>query len=73
MLIPIILDIENYGPKFMLLKYLCFLDKAFQNGWPIVTHEEFDKYELNFPGRNEYKKEMMIKYNYSLHSYEERL
>lgn len=72
MLIPIILDIENYGPKFMLLKYLCFLDKAFQNGWPIVTHEEFDKYELNFPGRNEYKKEMMIKYNYSLHSYEER-
>lgn len=72
MFLPIILDIENYGPKFMLLKYLCFLDKAYQNGWSIVTHEEFDKYELNFPGRNEYKKEMMNKYGYSLYSYEER-
>lgn len=72
MVLPIILDIENYGPKFMLLKYLCFLDKAYQNGWSIVTHEEFDKYELNFPGRNEYKSEMMSKYGYSLYSYEER-
>lgn len=72
MYVPVILDFENYGSKFMLLKYLRFFDVCYQNEWPIITHEEFEKYELNFPGRNEYTKMMMNKYHYELYTYEER-
>ena len=72
MFVPVILEFENNGLKFMLLKYLRFLDLCMKNGWPIITHEEFDKYEINFPNRNEYNKEMVNRYGYSLYSYEER-
>ena len=72
MFIPIVLDFENNGLKFMLLKYLRFFDMCKQNNWAIITHEEFDKYEMNFPNRNEYKETMMKQYGYSLYSQEER-
>ena len=55
MFLPIMLDFENNGLKFMLLKYLRFFDYCMQNDWAIITHEEFEKYEINFPNRNEYK------------------
>ncbi len=72
MFLPVILDFENNGLKFMLLKYLRFLDLSIQNDWAIITHEEFDKYEINFPNRSEYGAAMMKKYGYKLHDYEER-
>lgn len=72
MFLPIILDFENNGLKFMLLKYLRFLDFCMEKNWAIITHEAFDKYELYFPNRNEYTPQMMQQYGYSLHSIEER-
>ncbi len=72
MFLPVILDFENNGQKFMLLKYLRFLDFCIEKNWAIITHEAFDKYELHFPNRNEYNPQMMQQYGYSLHSIEER-
>ncbi len=72
MFLPIVLDFENNGLKFMLLKYLRFFDLCRRNNWAIITHEEFEKYEINFPNRNEYKENMIKLYGYSLYSVEER-
>lgn len=72
MFLPIMLDFENNGLKFMLLKYLRFFDYCMQNDWAIITHEEFEKYEINFPNRNEYKEKMQKIYGYSLYDVEER-
>ncbi len=72
MFVPIILDFENNGLKFILLKYLRFLDYSLKNNWSIITHEEFDRYELNFPNRKEYTKEMQNKYGYAIYDYVER-
>lgn len=72
MFLPIVFDFENNGLKFMLLKYLRFLDLCYKNQWAIITHQEFEKYEINFPNRNEYKENMIKLYGYSLHSVEER-
>ncbi|MDL2302285.1 hypothetical protein LJC58_08015 [Lachnospiraceae bacterium OttesenSCG-928-D06] len=72
MFLPIILDFENNGLKFMLLKYLRFFTECYKNSWPIITHEEFENYEVNFPNRNEYKEEMIKKYGYTLYKKRER-
>ena len=72
MFVPIVLDFENNGLKFLLLKYLRFLHHCIENNWLIITHAEFEKYELNFPNRNEYSQKMMKDYEYSLYSKEER-
>lgn len=72
MFLPIVLDFENNGLKFMLLKYLRFFDLCKQNDWAIITHEEFEKYEINFPNRNEYTEKMMALYGYTLYDIEQR-
>lgn len=73
MVVPVILDCENNGLKFMLLKYLRFLDLCVKNEWPIITHSEYEMYEITFPNRNEYTPMMMEKYDYKLYSYNERM
>lgn len=72
MFLPIVIDFENNGLKFMLLKYLRFFDLCKRNNWAMITHEEFEKYEINFPNRNEYQESMIKQYGYSLYSVEDR-
>lgn len=72
MFLPVVLDFENNGLKFMLLKYLRFFDMCKQKNWAIISHEEFKNYEFNFPERNEYKKPMQKLYGYKLYTREER-
>lgn len=72
MFLPVILDFENHGKKFMLLKYLRLFNECKKNSWPIITHEEYERYEVNFPNRNEYKEPMQEMYKYKLWDSEER-
>lgn len=72
MILSMVLDFENNGLQFMLLKYLRFFDLCKKNNWVMISHEEFDMYEMNFPNRNEYKRFMKDRFHYETYTYEER-